>query len=585
MQDLYKGFKKVSEDENSATLKHENGHELNIAKSGLSRKHKVALEKLPLHQADGTELGNGKTDDLSEVDKLKQWSNQQSENLQDVGREIKQAVAQDIVAGATESQPETFRQQLELAHPSQPTPHPGLSAHSYVPQQPLQTQSVLAPQELPELTQYAPQAEQKLAEPIATEPEIKQAEAPSAIDTQTLPPPAPSIQAPGKALMAEAVKTMTPEEVISSPSTNVMQKINAHNQMYLDAVKRRAAADDEFQQKMRDKQIDPNRVYHNMSTGRKIRTIIGMLLGGMSAGILRTENPLLKMLNEEIERDVNLQKQDKSDAMNLFKIHYERLGDEGAAHQQAANNLRSAALMEMEIALGKLDPNSQMGRLAIQSAADTLRLQSQQARAGMAALEQRKKVMSMLNSGQMQNVDPAELVNILITDDGAKAKALEEIKDAQNLSANANKILTAFDKAAKDRGLYRASKSFVTREIPESVAVFEQSLDPFFKDIAGQNREATKRATFDRITPGGWDSEDDVLRKKEALINFMRATSAAPVSKSFGLDLDKFNKTTWTDPIVQKENMMKDFAKRNENNPNPTVQRNVRYIKNKYGIK
>lgn len=581
MQDLYKGFRKVAEDEGSATLKHENGHELNIAKSGLSKKHKIALEKLPLHQADGTQ--ESADQQLSETDKLKQWSNQQSESLQDVGREIKQAVAQDIVAGATENQPANFRQQLELAHPNQTTPE--FSAHSYAPKDQLQTQSVLIPQEVPQVEQYAPQAEQQLAEPQTTEPEIKQAEAPSAVDTQTLPPPTPSIQAPGKTLMAEAVKVMTPEEIISSPNTNVMQKINAHNQMYLDSIKRKAAADDEFQQQMRDKKIDPNRVYHDMSTGRKIRTIIGMLLGGMSAGILRTENPLLKMLNEEIERDVNLQKQDKTDAINLFKVHYERLGDEGAAHQQAANNLRAAALMEMEIALGKLDPNSQMGRLAIQSAADTLRLQSQQARAGMAALEQRKKVMSMLNSGQMQNVDPAELVNILITDDGAKAKALEEIKDAQNLSANANKIINNFEKAAKDRGFYRSAKSVVTREMPESVAVFEQSLDPFFKDIAGQNREATKRATFDRLTPGPWDSEADVLRKKEALINFMRATKAAPVSKSYGLDLDKFATTSWTDPSIERENQFIQYAKQNAKNPDPKVQQRVQFIQRKYGVK
>lgn len=583
MQDLYKGFRKVSEDNSSAKLRHENGHELNIAKSGLSKKHRKALEGLPIYQAEGTEKLNNPQ--ITEVDKLKQWSEQQSESLQDVGREIKQAVTQDIVAGATESEPTNFRQQLEVAYPTKPTPHSGLSSHSYISQQPLQTQSVLVPQEVPQVEQYAPQAEQQLAEPQLTEPEIKQAQAPSAIDTQTIPPPAPSIQTPGKALMAEAVKVMTPEEIISNPNTNVMQKINAHNQMYLEAMKRKAAADDEFQQQMRDKKIDPNRVYQNMSTGRKIRTIIGMLLGGMGAGVLKTENPLLKMLNEEIERDVILQKQDKSDAMNLFKMHYERFGDEALAHQQAANNLRSAALMEMEIALGKLDPNSQMGRLAIQSASDQMRLQSEQARSSMAALEQRKKIMSMLNAGQMQNVDPAELINILVTDDGAKAKALEEIRDAQNLAANANKIINSFEKAAKDRGFYRSAKSMVTREMPESVAVFEQSLDPFFKDIAGQNREATKRATFDRLTPGPFDSEDDVQRKKEALINFMRATKAAPVSKSYGLDLDKFATTSWTDPTIEKENQYIQYAKQNAQNPDPKVQQRVQFIQRKYGVK
>ena len=378
---------------------------------------------------------------------------------------------------------------------------------------------------------------------------------------------------------------MKPEEIISSPYTNVMQKINAHNQMYMDSIRKKAQADEEFQQQMRDKKIDPNRVYHDMSTGRKIRTIIGMLLGGMAGGILRTENPLQKMLNEEIERDVNLQKQDKTDAMNLYKMHYERLGDEAMAHQAAANNLRSAALMEMEYAMGKLGPNSQMGRLAIQTAANQLKLQNQTAISGLAALEQRNKILSMIRSGNASDVDPAELVNMVVTDDGAKLKALEEIKDAQNLAANSAKILNAFKKAADDRGFYRSTKSMITREMPESVAVFEQSLDPFFKDIAGQNREATKRATFDRITPGPWDSDADVARKREALINFMRATKAAPISKSYGLDLDKFNKTSWTDPAIEKEQAQIDWAKKHEKSTNPEIQAAVRHVKSKYGVR
>ena len=158
--------------------------------------------------------------------------------------------------------------------------------------------------------QYAPQVEQGLAaQPEPTQAELQQAQAPSQPEPQPIPPKAPALERPGQALMSEAIKTMKPEEIISSPYTNVMQKINAHNQMYMDSIRKKAQADEEFQQQMRDKKIDPNRVYHDMSTGRKIRTIIGMLLGGMAGGILRTENPLQKMLNEEIERDVNLQKQ------------------------------------------------------------------------------------------------------------------------------------------------------------------------------------------------------------------------------------------------------------------------------------
>ena len=79
MSDLYKGFKKVAEDQKRAFLKHDNGHELHIAKSGLSKKHLSALEKLPLYQAEGTQDVPETQSQVSpeEYQKLAQWSQEQ----------------------------------------------------------------------------------------------------------------------------------------------------------------------------------------------------------------------------------------------------------------------------------------------------------------------------------------------------------------------------------------------------------------------------------------------------------------------------------------------------------------------------
>ncbi len=49
-------FKKVHEDQNSATLRHPDGHEIKIAKSILSPQHTKQLQGLPLHAADGAEV-------------------------------------------------------------------------------------------------------------------------------------------------------------------------------------------------------------------------------------------------------------------------------------------------------------------------------------------------------------------------------------------------------------------------------------------------------------------------------------------------------------------------------------------------
>ena len=90
MQDLYSGFRKVSEDEKTAVLEHDSGHKLNIAKSGLNKKQVAMLKKLPLYQAKGTGLVEEEVDTDA------------GQKLQNVGADIADAVAENIVKGVEE---------------------------------------------------------------------------------------------------------------------------------------------------------------------------------------------------------------------------------------------------------------------------------------------------------------------------------------------------------------------------------------------------------------------------------------------------------------------------------------------------
>jgi len=98
MQDLYRGFKKVNEDEQRAVLKHENGHELVIAKSGISKKQKRALDKLPIHQAEGTPIEE-------EQPQVPEPQLDSGNALKQIGAQITEAVAQKVIEGAEESIP------------------------------------------------------------------------------------------------------------------------------------------------------------------------------------------------------------------------------------------------------------------------------------------------------------------------------------------------------------------------------------------------------------------------------------------------------------------------------------------------
>lgn len=362
MQDLYKGFKKVAEDEGSARLQHENGHELSIAKSGLSKKHKAALEKLPLYQANGTE--NQDEQQPSEIDKLKNWSSQQSQELQDVGREIKQEIAQDIVAGATEQKPPTFTEQLELAHPSQPAPHPGLSSHRNVlsQQQPLQTQSALAPQTLdpnavelttadqqtlaPEQTNLLKQGEQqdKLRELAEKQPE----EIPPA--SQLPQPTAPTKPPKYASLMDLAADPNQPESI--RVEALIQEQIRLQKEYEIQMA--------DFRNLMMNKPESARAtVFSKRDTWGKIGVVVGLLLGGMSSGITGKGNPAMELLNKEIEDEANRQKNSTEQQMNLFKMNLQMLGDQRQALLNTQNQIREMAQLKADEILGKTGSSPQ----------------------------------------------------------------------------------------------------------------------------------------------------------------------------------------------------------------------------------
>jgi len=119
MEGLYKGFKKISEDENKALLKHDNGHELRIAKSGLSKKHLKALQKLPLYQAEGTQEPEGDRQLASDIGMVAQPV---MEETQMPSKEAKAALAPPV--DPTEGleplpQEEPQRQPTEQAMPAE----------------------------------------------------------------------------------------------------------------------------------------------------------------------------------------------------------------------------------------------------------------------------------------------------------------------------------------------------------------------------------------------------------------------------------------------------------------------------------
>jgi len=103
--------------------------------------------------------------------------------------------------------------------------------------------------------------------------------------------------------------------------------------------------------------IDPNHFHDSMSTGQKIRTAIGMLLGGMGSGITHTENPVMKWMNQQVDRDIEAQ---KSKVNSIYQHYNNQLGDANAAeHFTRATLLQKNADQINKIAANYANPQAQ----------------------------------------------------------------------------------------------------------------------------------------------------------------------------------------------------------------------------------
>jgi len=428
MQDLYKGFKKINEDDSRAVLKHENGHELVIAKGGISKKQRRALDKLPIHQAEGTPIEEENQMPVPELDS--------GDALKNIGAQITEAVAQRVIQGAEESispqqiaaMPEPTATDVQTGEPvyrgagATPVEEPGprFAPKGPLPPSPLDTFSPFASDRLPgesgkeygarkqrEYDEFQAAQRGEATEPVAMAP----GEAPGILGVT-----APSVTTTEEAVTAEPPRRRldlrsgfttpaalrTPEEVMVDPNASEAERANALVMAAQNIQARIEKADADFKEEMRkpENQLNPNRFFENMSTGRKIGTMIGILLGGAAGGILKQENPVMAMLNKQIDNDIDAQKASRADKMNLFKQNMDILKDGRAAYFQTATQLRGIVELKLQEAQMKLDPTNAAGRAALDAAISENRLKAQQAKQGLATIEMRKAYEQAQEKGQ-----------------------------------------------------------------------------------------------------------------------------------------------------------------------------------------
>lgn len=571
MKDLYKGFKKVSEDNKLATLEHENGHKLSIAKSGLSRKQLALLKKLPLHQAKPeSEIKNPETESELETELMSSAFQGAKEKLQNPqSYQYQEPNALDVStgipvfkrAGAEPPEPTNIMQQggsrkvdinqlpatfaeAALKQIAEPGKYSIETAKSAINEERAQKRA----------TAELAQAPQQPVAPGEKGPGILGATAPTQAQpepemeiqgAQPMPsqaePPAQGVARPSIGVPAQPTPDMRPfADVLADPKANSATKMEAANRWAINTVQKMQTADQEFSQYIKDNPVIVPKLFSNMGAVQTIASSIGLLLGGIGAGLTNGPNQVLQNMNDQIAREVEAQKMAREEKFNLYKMHLDRLKDEHQAALQTENNIRMIAQQQFDEAAGRTGIGP-AAREQINLARQANQLQMQQNMMSMVQSKYKQQLMSAaMKSGEGRAEDPSTLVPILVPEAHQK-EVFKNIDAAVNTRHMANSIMQAFEEAVKENTVARTGAGLL--RTPGSVYALHQHMQPTFADLEGTVRQAAMDNTFKNVTPMPGDTEHKINQKRQALLEYLQSKASASTAKAYGIDLSKYEKT------------------------------------------
>jgi hypothetical protein len=83
--------------------------------------------------------------------------------------------------------------------------------------------------------------------------------------------------------------------------------------------------------KIEKDEVDPNRIWHQMGTGRQVASVLSILFSGVGAGLAHQENLALKVMDKAIDRDIEAQKANKENQRSLYSMYLQQTNSEREA--------------------------------------------------------------------------------------------------------------------------------------------------------------------------------------------------------------------------------------------------------------
>lgn len=315
--------------------------------------------------------------------------------------------------------------------------------------------------------------------------------------------------------------------------------------------------------------IDPSRYLGSLNTTSRVATAIGLVLGGLGAGLTGGKNPALEFLNNQIDRDIDAQKAELGKKETILSANMKRFQDLNQAHQMTKLNMLD--ISAHRIAQAAAASSSPVEKSRAQMAIADIQKSGAAIASGLAF----NKTLLAANKGPggLRKMDPSMLVSQMVPKEQQK-EVYKEIQAAQNTRHMEKNIMSAFEQSVRDnRGLGRIGALLKT---PRSNGALHQHMQPTFADLEGTVRQAAMDNTFNNITPHPADNERDTKIKRKALQEYIQSKKSAPTAKAHGIDLSQYESTNVGAPQPDVLEKMKAFVAANPNDPRtPAIRRKL----------
>lgn len=480
-----KDAKKVSGDNTHSIFHLPSGHQIKIAHQALPAIQRKAIEKMPIHAAEGVDLNS--------------------------------AIDQDVNDGQAAA--------IDDSPKPEPTMADKINNNEYDPLGLMPEKAAANPEtSQPEPTK--PEQIQPEASPVASAPTEQKAEATDLIS---------KAYNQGQLGIQQArdveQKSAESNAKIEKDNIKAMQDLNTASQQNF---KDFQAQQISFINDLKNNHINPDHYRESMSAGKKVRTAIGLALGGFSSGFSGGNNPAMDFLNKQIDRDIESQKANIDNKRTLYAANRALYGDQVMAENATRAQMNDINIHEMRLAADQLGTPLAIAKYNQNAAAYTMQ--------NAQLLQQNAMRATALHaeaSGGAGLKDPSVLVPALVPKEHQQ-KVFDEIQSAQDTARNTPAILQAFDNAAKN--IHGAD--FIPGVENVDQKAMHVLLGPTFKDVEGTVRQAAMDNLNHNATPQFGDNANTIKTKREALVGYLTSKSSAPTAKGYGIDLNKYPTTS-----------------------------------------